>query len=109
GDPGPPGLGYRSLSRECQTNRLVCPANPNAFAIGSQIPITTGERTRFLVGPTTSRPSFARPSVLPSLTNTSEAGLTRSAFWLSLIILSMHSPDPSRDRIHVDRFPGFDP
>src|SRR5258708_29721926 len=71
---------------------------PSALAIGSHIPITIGESTRFCGGPIISRPNFARPCAFPRLMNASDAGLTTSACWISLMMLSTHSPEPSGKR-----------
>jgi hypothetical protein len=68
---------------------------PIASAMGFQIAMTTGERTRFCVSPIKSCPVLTLDSALPNLMKADEAGEVISAWRLPLISSSMQSPDPS--------------
>src|SRR5882724_5576421 len=66
---------------------------PIASAIGFHMAITTGESTRFSVGPSKSWPVLARDFALPIFTKAAEAGLVMCVFLLPERISSMHSPE----------------
>src|SRR5262245_28137347 len=67
---------------------------PRASAMGCHMAMTTGERTRFCVGPTRSLPVLVRESAFPSLMKAAEAGLIRSGWRAPERISSTTSPDP---------------